>query len=534
MFILKNLRVGTRVAVGFGVVLLILVALTIVGIFRVNMINASLATINDVNAVKETYAIAFRGSVHDRAIALRDAVLVPSQEVPQVEARITALNDAYQQAAAPLAAKVADRTQASDEERATFARVQQDEARAMPLIASVLKSRTGGDVTGAQSTLLGDAGPAFVQWLNDINAFIDMEEELNKAQAQTARHVGTTFQLLMLILTGVAIVVGTVIAWLITKDITNALGGEPDEVRHLANAIREGSLVHQIAIAPGDTDSILATMDRMRDALRNVVGDVRTHADGVLSATLQIAQGNADLSTRTESQSASLEQTTASMGQLTDTVKQNSASAKQASELATTAEDVAARGSENMREVVDTMDDISTSSAKIADIISVIEGIAFQTNILALNAAVEAARAGPQGRGFAVVATEVRSLAQRAGTAAKEIKALIEDSVNRVRLGSSKVQDAGETMKEILDSVRRVNRIMSEIAAASDVQSDGIEQVGKAIAHIDDATVQNAALVEQASAAATALKEKAHALYGAVSVFHLDSQMATPSSLAHA
>ncbi|GAB7537764.1 methyl-accepting chemotaxis protein [Burkholderia sp. 22PA0099] len=522
MLLLKDIRVGTRVAAGFGVVLLILVALTVIGIFRVNMINASLATINDVNSVKETYAIAFRGSVHDRAIALRDAVLVPADDVARVAAHIAALNEDYQRAAAPLTAQVADRKQASDDERAMFARIRQDEARVMPLIATVLQARTGGDQAGAQDTVLKQAGPAFVQWLNDINAFIDMEEALNKVQAESARQVGRTFQLLMLVLTGVAIVVGALIAWLISRDITRALGGEPDEVRHLANAIREGSLVQQANVSPGDTDSILATMDRMRGALRDVVGNVRTHADGVLSASLQIAQGNEDLSTRTESQSASLEQTTASMAQLTGTVKQNSASAKQASELATTAEDVAARGSESMRDVVSTMDDISTASARIADIISVIEGIAFQTNILALNAAVEAARAGPQGRGFAVVATEVRSLAQRAATAAKEIKALIEDSVSRVRLGSTKVQDAGRTMEEILGSVRRVNLIMSEIAAASDVQNDGIEQVGRAIAHIDDATIQNAALVEQASAAAAALREQAHALHGAVSVFRVE------------
>jgi methyl-accepting chemotaxis protein len=248
---------------------------------------------------------------------------------------------------------------------------------------------------------------------------------------------------------------------------------------------------------------------------------VRMHADSVLSASLQISHGNADLSTRTESQSASIEETSASMEQLTDTVRQNTSSAKEASGLATTAEDVAARGSDSMREVVETMDGISTASARIGDIISVIEGIAFQTNILALNAAVEAARAGTQGRGFAVVASEVRSLAQRAASAAKEIKELIEDSAQRVHAGSKKVRDAGVTMDEILRTVRQVNQLMGEISEASDVQNDGIEQVGRAIAHIDDATLQNAALVEQAAAAADTLKEQAHALHGAVAVFRV-------------
>ncbi|MEA3084094.1 MAG: methyl-accepting chemotaxis protein [Paraburkholderia sp.] len=521
MSMLKNLRTGTRVASGFALVLLVLVALTLVGIVRVNMINASLATINDVNSVKETYAIAFRGSVHDRAIAVRDAVLVPPAQVDGVANHIDALESDYKQAATPLDAMVSDRTKASDEERAILAKIEVDEARTMPLIADVLAKREAGDQAGAQQVVLDSAAPAFVDWLNDVNRFIDLEERLNQIQAQTARNVGRTFELLMIALTAAAIAIGSVIAWLITRYITKALGGEPNDVRRLADAIRDGSLVHEVHVRPGDTDSILATMDRMRNALREVVEGVRTHADGVLSASLQISNGNADLSTRTESQSASIEETSASMQQLTDTVRQNTSSAKQASGLATTAENVAARGSDSMTDVVETMDGISAASARIGDIISVIEGIAFQTNILALNAAVEAARAGTQGRGFAVVATEVRSLAQRAATAAKEIKELIENSVRRVHEGSEKVREAGATMDEILRAVRQVNQIMGEIAEASDVQNDGIEQVGRAIAHIDDATLQNATLVEQAAAAAHTLKEQAHALYGAVAVFRV-------------
>jgi len=518
---LPNFRTGTRVASGFALVLLVLIALTLVGIVRVNKINASLATINDVNSVKETYGIAFRGSVHDRAIAVRDAVLVQPARVAEVAAHIDALGADYRRAAAPLDAMVSDPAKASDDERAILAKIKADEARTTPLIAAVLAKREAGDQAGAQQIVLDSAGPAFVEWLNDVNRFIDLEERLNQIQAHAAREVGRTFEFLMVALTTAAIAIGAAIAWLITRYITKALGGEPDDVRRLADAIRTGSLVHEVHVRPGDTDSILATMDRMRNALREVVEGVRTHADSVLTASLQISQGNADLSTRTESQSASIEQTSASMEQLTDTVRQNTSSAKEASGLATTAENVAAHGSDNMREVMKTMDGISTASTKIGDIISVIEGIAFQTNILALNAAVEAARAGTQGRGFAVVASEVRSLAQRAATAAKEVRELIEDSVQRVHDGSTKVRDAGVTMDEILRAVREVNQIMGEISEASDVQNDGIEQVGRAIAHIDDATLQNAALVEQATAAANALKEQAHALHSAVAVFHI-------------
>lgn len=300
----------------------------------------------------------------------------------------------------------------------------------------------------------------------------------------------------MLVLTALAISTGGVIAWWITRDTTRALGGEPGEVKHLADAIGSGDLSQAVRVRPGDSDSILAAMERMRNALREVVESVRQHADGVSTTSVQISQGNADLSTRTESQAASLQQTSASMDQLTGTVRQNSDSARQASAVATTAEEIATRGSETVQSVVDTMDGISASSERMAEIISVIEGIAFQTNILALNAAVEAARAGEQGRGFAVVASEVRSLAQRAATAAKEIKALIDESVQRVEAGSFRVRDAGATMAEILQSVRQVNSIMAEIATASEEQSVGIDQVGQAIVQMDEATQQNAALVE--------------------------------------
>jgi methyl-accepting chemotaxis protein len=518
---IQNMRTGTRIMAGFGLILLALIALTVVGIIQVNKINASLATINDVNSVKETYAIAFRGSVHNRAIAVRDVVLVPSTELPSVVQQIKELSDAYQEAAGPLDSMVAAAATASDQERAVLAAIKADEARTVPLMADVIAKQQAGDTAGAQRVLLAQARPAFVDWLNNINRFIDLEEQLNHVQAQAARHVGLTFQLLMVVLTALAAVVGVAVAYWISRDIMRALGGEPDEVKRLADAIRNGDLVHEVRVRPGDTGSILATMERMRNSLRDVVERVRQHADGVSSASIQIAGGNADLSTRTESQAASLQQTSASMEQLTSTVKQNSDSAKQASALTMASAEVTARGSTTVQSVVDTMDGISASSTRMADIISVIEGIAFQTNILALNAAVEAARAGEQGRGFAVVASEVRSLAQRSATAAKEIKALIDESVQRVSDGSSKVREAGATMAEIMQSARQVNEIMVEIAAASDEQSAGIEQVGRAIVHMDEATQQNAALVEQASAAAQSLQEQAHALRGAVAVFRM-------------
>lgn len=527
MLKLQNVRTGTRVAAGFGLILFALIALTIVGITRVDKINASLTTINDINSVKETYAIAFRGSVHNRAIALRDAVLVPPGELPSVLSRIRQLNEAYQEAAGPLDKMVAVRSAASNEEQPALTAIKADEARTLPLMADVIARQQAGDAAGAQRVLLEQARPAFVDWLNAIDRFIDLEEQLNGAQGNAAREVGRTFQVLMLVLTALAISIGGVIAYWITHDITRALGGEPGQVKHLADAIRSGDLLQAVRVRPGDSDSIVATMERMRNALHEVVESVRQHADGVSTTSIQISQGNADLSRRTESQAASLQQTSASMDQLTGTVKQNSDSAKQASAVATAAEEIATRGSQTVQSVVETMDGISASSERIAQIISVIEAIAFQTNILALNAAVEAARAGEQGRGFAVVASEVRSLAQRAATAAKEIKALIDESVQRVQAGSFRVRDAGATMAEILQSVRQVNEIMAEIAAASEEQSIGIEQVGQTIVQMDEATQQNAVLVEEASAATRSLEEQALALRGAVGAFRIRGSLPT-------
>jgi methyl-accepting chemotaxis protein len=527
MLKLQNVRTGTRVAVGFGLILFALIALTIVGITRVNKINASLTTINDVNSVKETYAIAFRGSVHNRAIALRDVVLVPPGELPSVLARINELNEAYQEAAGPLDKMVAARSAAYNDEQPALTAIKADEARTLPLMADVIARQRAGDTAGAQRVLLDQARPAFVDWLNAIDRFIDLEEQLNSVQGSAAREVGRTFQVLMLVLTALAISIGGVIAYWITHDITRALGGEPSQVKHLADAIRSGDLFQAVRVRPGDSDSILATMERMRNALHEVVESVRQHADGVSTTSIQISQGNANLSTRTESQAASLQQTSASMEQLTGTVKQNSDSARQASAVATAAEEIATRGSQTVQSVVETMDGISASSERMAEIISVIEGIAFQTNILALNAAVEAARAGEEGRGFAVVASEVRSLAQRSANAAKEIKALIGESVQRVQAGSFRVRDAAATMAEILQSVRQVNEIMAEIAAASEEQSIGIEQVGQTIVQMDEATQQNAALVEQASAATRSLEEQAFALRSAVGAFRIRGSLPT-------
>ncbi|WP_027785497.1 MULTISPECIES: methyl-accepting chemotaxis protein [Burkholderia] len=322
----------------------------------------------------------------------------------------------------------------------------------------------------------------------------------------------------------VVFVIGLVISaamLVIIRNVRGSLGGEPDEAAALATRIAQGDLTQPVPVRAGDRTSMMAAMHDMQARLQATIGGIRQSAEAIASASRQISAGNDDLSQRTEEQAASLEETAASMEQLTATVKQNADNARQASGLANNASDIARTGSDVVNRVIGTMGEIDDSSRKIADIIGVIEGIAFQTNILALNAAVEAARAGEQGRGFAVVAGEVRSLAQRSATAAKEIRELIVDSVERVRNGSTLVGQAGTTMGEILQAVARVTDIMGEIAAASEEQASGITQVGRAVTQMDQVTQQNAALVEEAAAAAASLQEQAARLRDAVGAFRV-------------
>ncbi|MFC5476061.1 methyl-accepting chemotaxis protein [Paraherbaspirillum soli] len=323
---------------------------------------------------------------------------------------------------------------------------------------------------------------------------------------------------------------------LVINSVTRSLGGEPVYATEIASRIADGDLNLQVEVGAKDTSSLLHAMQQMQQRLAATVKEIRQGSSSITVATREIAAGNSDLSARTEQQAASLEQTAASMEQLTATVRQNADNARQAGQLAQTASDIAAKGGTVVGQVVDTMQGITDSSRKIADIIGVIDGIAFQTNILALNAAVEAARAGEQGRGFAVVAGEVRTLAQRSAQAAKEIKGLIDDSVARVDSGSVLVDRAGETMNEVVQAVKRVTHIMGEITEASEEQSSGIEQVNQAVIQMDRVTQQNAALVEQAAAAAGALEEQAQRLHEAVSVFRLQDSpgQGTQSHLAAA
>ncbi|MDC6167187.1 MULTISPECIES: methyl-accepting chemotaxis protein [unclassified Roseateles] len=333
---------------------------------------------------------------------------------------------------------------------------------------------------------------------------------------------GVSASLMAILISGLVVVLALGVgSWLVIGSVWRQLGGEPEYARDVMRMMADGDLSQTIAVAPGAEASLLAAVRAMSQGLSAIVANVRSGTDSMTVASREIAVGNHDLSLRTEKQASSLEQTSSNMQDLTGTVRQSAEAAAQANQLAGSAAAVAQKGGAVVGQVVATMDEINASSKKIADIIGVIDGIAFQTNILALNAAVEAARAGEQGRGFAVVAGEVRSLAQRSAEAAREIKGLIGTSVDKVETGARLVQDAGSTMSEIVASVQRVSDIIGEITAASSEQSAGIGQVNQSIAQLDQMTQQNAALVEQAAAAASSLEQQAQALQTAVSTFKL-------------
>ncbi|MBV6794188.1 methyl-accepting chemotaxis protein [Xanthomonas euvesicatoria] len=700
MHFFPNLRIGQRLALGFLAIIVLMVILTVVGIQRVRSIDQQLTAINEVNSVKQRYAINFRGSVHDRAIALRDVVLMDDPaDRHAAEQSIDKLAADYARAAQPLDDMIASSTDAKEKD--ILQQIKSIEERTLPLIAQVRAFRDAADKAQAEQHLLQQARPAFIAWLASINAFIDLQEAKNRQAARQAVATARGFAMLMVMSTVVALLLGATIAFLLTRSVVlplrqslrlaqrindgdlrsqDAATGN-DESGQLLRAMQQmqrrlqeviwaqrsmaarhdageisyrtdpqgfpgeygdmvqdtnalvhahvqtqlrmtqvmgsyaiGDLTQDIEQYPGEKSAITATMQQvkrnlqainaqiqeltqaacagdfalrgkaetfehdfrlmvenlntmmatsdtnlasfsgllraiadgdltvrmsgnfhgvfasMRDdanstvhRLTDIVTRIQTTSNSISFAAEDIASGNQQLAQRSEQQAASLEETAASMEELTSTVKQNAEHATRANQLARGAAAIASEGRDVVGQVIEQMSGIEASSRRIADIISVIDGIAFQTNILALNAAVEAARAGEQGRGFAVVASEVRTLSHRSSDAAKEIKRLIDDSVQRVADGSTLVHTAGTTMGEIVTSVQHVTDIMAHISAASQEQAGGIEQVNHTIAQMDETTQHNVRLVEAASTAAHALEQHSAQLTRAVEVFKVNA-----------
>jgi methyl-accepting chemotaxis protein len=517
---LSNMKVGMRLGLGFALVLFFLVAVTVTGILRMAQIQDRLDRVVGVNNVVTRYVIDMRGNVSDRINSMRILTMMSSPD--EMEGDMKRMKDQtakYDEIEKKLTDKFA--IEASPAEKALLAQVKEHEGVAMPAIAKASELWLASKAEDATRVMIKEIRPAQKKWMDTLEQLATLEDKLNsqsQIDAETAFVNARNFMLLMGVL---AVGMGVLAAVVITRGLLKQLGGEPDYTARIAGSIAHGDLSIAIETSDSDKGSLLVEMKEMRDSLVSIVGQVRIGTETIGTASREIAAGNIDLSSRTEMQASSLEKTASAMEELTSTVKQNADNAREANLLAATASDVARKGGDVVSQVVDTMGSINASANKIVDIIGVIDGIAFQTNILALNAAVEAARAGEQGRGFAVVASEVRNLAQRSAAAAKEIKTLIGDSVEKVERGSKLVGQAGVTMDEVVASVKRVTDIMSEIANASQEQSAGIEQVNLSIIEMDSMTQQNAALVEEAAAAAQSLQDQASELAHVVSIFKL-------------
>jgi methyl-accepting chemotaxis protein len=518
---IMNMKVGVRLALGYALVLLLLAVIVGVALVKMQQMNERMRNITEMNNLQTALAGAMQDSVTDRAIALRNLALLTDPDAMRPEAeRIRKQEAAYADAKTRLG-KTFEDPATTPEEKAFFAKLQELETAALPLMAEAEKLGLANNAEEATNVLITKVRPIQAKWLDTLNALARWETKLNDDAAHEARQAYDAAVNIMLTLAAIALVVGVSAAVLVTRSLLRQLGGEPDHAAQIAAQIAAGDLTVDVPVKPNDRDSLMLAMRDMRDKLAGIVTEVRSGTDAIATAAGQVSAGNLDLSARTEQQAGALEETASSMEELTSTVRQNADNAQQASAMAVSASQAAQKGGEVVAQVVGTMGAINNSARKIVDIISVIDSIAFQTNILALNAAVEAARAGEQGRGFAVVAGEVRNLAHRAGSAAKEIKALIDDSVQKVEIGSSLVGDAGATMDDIVGRVKSVMDIMGEISAASREQSSGIEQVNQAVTQMDEVTQQNAALVEEASAASQAMQEQAGRLAELVGMFKL-------------
>jgi len=529
---INDVRIGIRLGAGFGVVLFLLALIGALGLSQLSRMQDSIDNITNFNNVETSLASSMRESVMDRMIALRNVVLLsdPAGMQQEVE-RIRKDAERYADDERKLRAVFALDAGTTAEEKRMLDSATGFAAEARPLIDKAIELGQANNTAEATKLLIGDLRPVQVKWIGVLGKLADFEEKLSLQNGVETQKEYVFARTLTMALGALALLIGAGVAWAITRGITAPLAHAVE----VAQAIAAGDLRSRIQTGRGDeAGALLRALDHMNGSLLRIVAGVRAGTETMASASNQIAAGNLDLSSRTEEQAGSLEETASSMEELTSTVKQNADNTRQANMLASSASAVASKGGQTVAEVIATMEDINASARKITDIIGVIDGIAFQTNILALNAAVEAARAGEQGRGFAVVASEVRNLAQRSATAAREIKELIGDSLSKVEAGTRLVNTAGATMEEVVGSVKQVSEIIAEIAAAGQEQSAGLEQVNMAVSQMDQVTQENAALVEEAAAAAQSLQDQAGKLVELVSVFQVDAARGQPVAAAPA
>jgi methyl-accepting chemotaxis protein len=522
---LSEMKVGNRLAIGFGATLILLLAVAIASWMSIRQTAQDTDALLDSHLKTERLVSAWKAIVEtnvQRALAasktsdpatqkmFEDGIASTSKIAVGYQSQIVdALDDAKAKA-------LFDATQ---EKRTVYQAVRKQ----------AFAEKAAGNLDHANQIVEKEFIPAGDAYVASMGALVERQKAVIDEIGATIHNRSAGSAWMIVVLSTISIAVALVLGWLISRSLLKQLGGEPGYAAGITDRIAGGDLTVHVALANGDRSSLLYSIATMRERLAAIVSEVRGSTDSVATAADEIASGNQDLSSRTEQQAGSLEETASSMEELTATVKQNTEFARQANQLAASASGVAVRGGEVVGGVVTTMEEISASSRQIVDIIAVIDGIAFQTNILALNAAVEAARAGEQGRGFAVVAQEVRTLAQRSASAAKDIKHLINESVEKIANGGMLVDEAGKTMEEIVRSIRNVSEIMEQITAASSEQEAGIEQINQAIMEMDGVTQQNAALVEEAAAAAEALQGQSTHLAELVSVFQVDGGMKAAS-----
>ncbi|MDY0746825.1 methyl-accepting chemotaxis protein [Paucibacter sp. R3-3] len=513
----RNLPMRAKLMLAFALLAAVVLLVSLLALKSLGRSNDRFADYLQGVGQREHLAMDIRAAAQRRAIAARNLVLLGNSPEREAEkAVVTQAHQDVQDTITHLRQALAKAGDLGDRDRELVAEIERVEGLYGPVALDIVGKVLGGQQEAAVAKMNAECRPLLASLLKATAAFIDYEERQAEQRTAAATAGYQQDRLVMMIASGAAVLAAIAMGWLLSNAVTRPL----NRAVQLARAVAAGDLRSTIEVDRQDeTGQLLEALKGMNDSLSTMVSQVRDSADGIANASKEIATGNVDLSSRTEQQASALQQTAASMHQMTGTVQQAADNSRQASELARSAAEVAGRGGQVVERVVSTMGEIAESSERIADIIGVIDGIAFQTNILALNAAVEAARAGEQGRGFAVVAGEVRILAQRSAEASKEIRKLIQASTAKVQAGSALVGEAGSTMNDIVGQVRRVTDLIGEIQASAGEQSSGIGQVNQAVAAIDRGTQQNAALVEESAAATESLRQQAAALMQTIAVF---------------